>query len=64
MLTIEKFFQPSARLKAQLEAVIEELDKDTMLEIASGVAQVNLNVEKIVENLAPNRTSFSEVLVN
>lgn len=55
MLTAENFFQRSARLKAQLEAVVEELDKDTIFEIATGVAQVNLNVEKIVQNLVPRR---------
>jgi hypothetical protein len=35
-------------VKNQLEAVIRDLDKDTMIEIAAGVAQINSGVEHLI----------------
>ena len=54
-------FQRSAKIKAQLESVLTELDRDTILEIATGVAQVNFNVERLVQNLVPKSTSFGNL---
>jgi hypothetical protein len=44
-------FLPSTRLKVQLEALLNELDKDTMREIAAGVSQLNVGVELVRTNM-------------
>ena len=46
-LIVENKFLPSFSLKSQLEAAIKDLDKDTMLEVTSGVAQINFGIEQI-----------------
>lgn len=53
--TVANLFQRSFRLKNRLESVIQDLENDTLIEIASGVAQVNSSVKQIIANLAQNR---------
>ena len=48
-------FLRSYKLKIQLEAVIRDLEKDTLVEIASGVAQVTSSVEQIITDLGQYR---------
>ena len=57
LLTVENAFRRSIKIKNQMEAVIRDLDKDTMIEIASGVAQVNYGVEQIRTSLAKQNIS-------
>jgi hypothetical protein len=40
-LIVESYFRSSIRLKSEIEAVIVDLDRDTTVEVASGVAQLN-----------------------
>lgn len=54
-LTVGNKFRPSFNLKNQLEAVISDLDKDTMLEVASGVAQMNFGIEQIRTKIGVSR---------
>jgi hypothetical protein len=44
---LESPFKSSISLKNRLEEVIRDLDRDTLIEIASGVAQLNFTVEKV-----------------
>jgi hypothetical protein len=39
-------------------AVIRELESDTILEIASGVVQVNMGVDRIIQTLAQTSMCF------
>jgi hypothetical protein len=64
---IANLFQRTFRLKAQLESVIRDLDGDTVLEIASGVAQINSGIQKIMEDMELPRSMglrlFSPILL-
>ena len=52
---VANIFRRSFKLKNQLESVIRDLDKDILIEIASGVAQVNSGVEQIIAKFAQHR---------
>ena len=48
---IANMFHRTFKLKGQLESVIHDLENDTILEIASGVAQINSGIQKIMEDI-------------
>ena len=43
--------RPKTNLKYQLEEVIQDLNKDTILEIAAGVVQANYSIERLREEI-------------
>ena len=51
---IERGFR-TIGLNNQLEAVIQDLDRDTMLEIAAGVSQLNYTVEQVRGDIASTK---------
>ena len=48
-------------MKNRMEAVILDLDRDTTIEIASGVAQLNSVMEKVQGNLSNLRIGEQQV---
>ena len=61
-LIVANKFRRSFKVKHQLESVIRDLEKDTLIEIASGVAQANSGMEQIIAKFAQhtigNATSY------